>query len=474
MNFIEMLLARTLISRNLGEDWWKAASVELDAWVKNLPLAAPKKHPLSAFMTPTAWGERELQAETYGRLIGFAADLLDCIDHPESNFESKLVELRSPSFFETSSEIHTASMFIRKGMRTEFITSSKKEKRPDLEVNYQGTGILVECKVRSGLSVEERGSDEIYRKKMRSRIDSAESLLKNASDKVPNPTTPYIVALSIEHPSANLFSLEQKLLRSRSEEFLIRHPNVTAIILCDEEPPHREDDKTKISTHLGIVVSQNSDYRLPTEFYQITVDRRIDTRPKFEVLTTYWAYAPADEVTKATLESCELPDYDIVQNVECENCHTLFGVYWHNEVLEKKRLLELKELAYLKERYFTYGIAMNQLVHSLEGMAMKTLHSAIKKEQTTAEAKAEVMILKKFNDWAVEFMEERIATLDLSPSERKKIDREMATRVGQFMEDCFKHIEKLSDEWEKTDEYAKLDAERKGKALPESVPTEAV
>jgi hypothetical protein len=283
-NFMEHLLANALIRRNLGDDWWDAASVEIDAWVGNLRLNTPRKHPLSTFMT--AWGERNLQPETWGRLISFAADLLDCIDEAGSEIESKLAELKSPSFFETWFEIHSASTFIRKGMHTRFIPSSDKEKRPDLEVNFQGTTFLVECKARKSLSVEERNSEAIFRKRMKSRMDSVESLLENASEKVLHPTTPYLVELKVERPNTDLSSLERKLLTSRIEVFLIRHPNVSAVELFQDMSRH-EGDFVVFSTKIGRVFSQNSEYKLPIQFFETMADKRIDTRPEKEVLSTY-------------------------------------------------------------------------------------------------------------------------------------------------------------------------------------------
>src|SRR5713226_5065320 len=71
----------------------------------------------------------------------------------------------------------------------------------------------------------------------------------------------------------------------------------------------------------------------------------------------FWAYPPSDSFSDVTLEYCELPDYDFVVNHECENCKSLIGLFWHNRELEKKRLLEIKEMAYLRERYLSYGIS---------------------------------------------------------------------------------------------------------------------
>lgn len=188
----------------------------------------------------------------------------------------------------------------------------------------------------------------------------------------------------------------------------------------------------------------------------------------------YWAYAPADELTKATLESCELPDYDIVQNVECENCHQLFGVYWHNEALEKTHLVELKEWAYLKERYFAYGIGVSKIGTELLNVAALELLEVVKGKKTKRKALTNVKYAQKFGEWLNEFMETRIATLDLSPSQQRKLDAEIRSRVNQFVDGYIDYGKQRATEWEKTEEYAKIQAEDKKDDLPQSVPSEGV
>jgi hypothetical protein len=282
-NVMELLLAKILITRNL-EGWWESAAQEIDTWVRGLKLSSPSQHPLAKFLTQ--WGERNVRPETYGLLIKFAADLLDVVDEKDSNFESKIPELMSASFFETWFEISVASVFIRKGMQAKFIPSSSREKRPDIEVAFNGSKALVECKVRAKLSTEERSSDDVYRSKMDSRLESVKALLANASEKAKSPNCPYVVSLRIEHPNTILGSLERKMLRSQIETFLVRNTNVTAVVTF-EERNETVEDLTQFQTELSVIVGQLATHKLPDLFYQTLLNPDIDSRPKVDVLATY-------------------------------------------------------------------------------------------------------------------------------------------------------------------------------------------
>lgn len=175
---------------------------------------------------------------------------------------------------------------------------------------------------------------------------------------------------------------------------------------------------------------------------------------------SYWAYAPADELTKATLESCELPEYDIVQNVECENCHQLFGVYWHNENLEKKRLLEIKELAYLKERYVSFGLGSLQLDHLLAYEDLRVLVGNLLKETRGERAfkKRDEATNEKFRIWLHEFTKQRMEGLDMSPRQRRKFDSEIRTLLDKFAKGYIEYVKPRIVEWQRSKDFAELSA----------------
>lgn len=283
-NAVELLLAKTLIVRNLGDNWWKGAEAEINAWVGGLKLKSPRHHPLSAFYTE--FGSRNVRPEAYGQLLRFAVDLLDSVNESGSEVDSKIPELKSPSFFETWFEIHTASVFIRKGMPTIYVASSKTEKRPDLLVTFHHSEILVECKTRAKLSAEERSSDKTFLTRMKIRLSSAEALLLDASAKVTNPTGPYLIALNIERPTMTFFPLEMKQLRSIIEVFLARNTNVTAVILFGDKA-FEEGEYFQFQTELDVILGLAPQYPLSKEFYEIFVNGNIDSRPKMEILASY-------------------------------------------------------------------------------------------------------------------------------------------------------------------------------------------
>ena len=284
-NIMELLLAKTLITRNLEEDWWNGASHEIDSWVKGSPLAVPAQHPVTKFLAE--WGSKEASPATYGRMLGFALDLLDAIDQKDSNLDAKIPELESKSFFETWFEVHTASIFTRKGMPTKFIEESPREKRPDFSITYRDGKVLAECKLRAKLSPEERSSERIFRKRIDARLASVEALLNDASGKVSSPTVPYLIALGIEEPLPTVSSsLERKLLRSLIETFLLRNTNVTALIVLSEHW-FNDGDFVQFQTGISCIPSTLPDRILPDDFYRVLVDSKVNSRPRIESLSEY-------------------------------------------------------------------------------------------------------------------------------------------------------------------------------------------
>jgi len=282
---MELLLATTLVVKNLGKDWWSGASNEINSWAKSLRLSSPARHPLPKLIFE--WGSAEASPATYGRMLSFAFDLLDAIDQKDSNLESKLPELKSESFFETWFELHAASIFRRKGMSTRFIGASPTEKRPDLLIKFGDKYVFGECKMRTGLSPEERFSEQIFKERMRSRLGSVEALLKDASEKVTPEGSPYVVMLGIGEPLSTVSSsLEQKLLRSLIETFLIRNPNITAVVILSEHW-FLDGDLVQFQTRIQYIPSLVATHALPEDFYRILIDAKVNTRPNFESLSEY-------------------------------------------------------------------------------------------------------------------------------------------------------------------------------------------
>lgn len=267
---VEYRLAELLIMRTLGKQWWVSALKEAVAWRYAKPLEGPRKHPLSNFLTD--FGAQTLETSTYGLFIGFALDVLECLEVPNSGVESKFSDLRTASFFETWFEVHSAALFARRGCDVRFVPASNKERRPDLELKFKGRTILVECKSRTKLRPEERASDEVYLKRMNSRFESIDELLSNASRKLPDPQDPYVVAVNAEYSDSKYASLEYKLLGSRIREFLIRNDNVTAVMLSRDHSM-KVDGLTQFLIKVDFAVGSTARHRIPDEFYQTVVER---------------------------------------------------------------------------------------------------------------------------------------------------------------------------------------------------------
>lgn len=178
---------------------------------------------------------------------------------------------------------------------------------------------------------------------------------------------------------------------------------------------------------------------------------------------SYYADRPADNFSKVTLEPCEFPDYDFPAIAQCDNCHWEFRIYWHNLELERKHLVELKELAFLRERYAAIGLGAREMSIQMMRVALREIAGNHKGNRLT------LAYYNKFETWLEEFREERVRNLDLSPSELRKSDREIGARMVQFMNDFAGYAKKRYAKWEKTKEFAELEAEER-KALE----TEAV
>jgi hypothetical protein len=168
----------------------------------------------------------------------------------------------------------------------------------------------------------------------------------------------------------------------------------------------------------------------------------------------FWARAPADPYTEVTFEYCEFPDFDFVQNYPCENCDSMVALYWHNRALEKKRLLELKELSYLKERYLAYNIARSQGHQHIAGVGIKEVADSLTEDREYD--KRLDPILDKMHLWLEEFTKQRMDTLDITPSQRRRIDAEVRARVRKFAKDFAKYAREKGEEWKQTDEYKNL------------------
>lgn len=212
------------------------------------------------------------------------------LDQPVANqsLEGKLTELRSNAFFDAWFEISTCGIFIRKGMIAKLIPESRREKRPDIEVQGDFGKVLVECKARRKLTAEERASDMVYRKKMKVRIGGVVDLLKDALLKFPNPDSPTLVVVNIDLPQNPAGGLELKLLRSELELLMIRNPNLSGVLLLTEVFDEDKGDGI-IGFHgeMHALKSQNPTHPLPDEFFRRLVDSSMDSRPKMFYLTDY-------------------------------------------------------------------------------------------------------------------------------------------------------------------------------------------
>src|ERR1700733_12357554 len=153
----------------------------------------------------------------------------------------------------------------------------------------------------------------------------------------------------------------------------------------------------------------------------------------------YRAIPPSSNLTKPTLEPCDFPDYDFPQTGDCENCHKLFTIYWHNPGLERKHLLEVKQLLFLKNQYTAVTMGELDMLSKLrftgEFMLLGRL-SRSKNGMITGEQWDDFKrCVQDFKVGIEEFKQMKLDSLELTPQEIQRFNSETQRNAKLFSDE---------------------------------------
>lgn len=151
---------------------------------------------------------------------------------------------------------------------------------------------------------------------------------------------------------------------------------------------------------------------------------------------SYYADRPADNFTKVTLEPCEFPDYDFPAIAQCDNCQFEFAIYWHNLELERKHLLEIRELAYVRTRYVAYATAYVSLKLKLTDWFFSSVISELHGVKLPKKTRVRLVEISreavKGEQEINDFMTEKLESSEIPVKEQFRFSRDSARRVNQL------------------------------------------
>ena len=150
------------------------------------------------------------------------------------------------------------------------------------------------------------------------------------------------------------------------------------------------------------------------------------------------AVAPFANFDRVTNESCDFPEYDLVQTSECLNCHASDYLYWHNSELERKHLEETKELLFFKSKvlsdmvifdkfhfHFSKNMMILQMKESLNDIGKRD-NSEIKAKQNAVET-----YVRELSDFCKN-REKKLLSDEEQKSFRNEIDAEVHALFREF------------------------------------------
>lgn len=154
-NKVQLAASLRLIHHFFGDDWYRLVMGRVDSsgamddpkYRKYLRIDDPTRHPLNESL----WSGQPAELVKIVRL-GVALKVLG-LDHPASDIDVKLPELRSASFSKAYFELKVAATYATSKFRVRFLRPEEGKRTPDILVGDSSGGeVPIECKKRDPVS----------------------------------------------------------------------------------------------------------------------------------------------------------------------------------------------------------------------------------------------------------------------------------------------------------------------------------
>lgn len=249
--YVEVIAGLRIISKVLGNEWYKRAAEDIEESSEG----SLKEHPIKYYL-------RMDDPKKIVQLLNFANCLRNL--HGKCNLGMKIKEYtrirkRTPITTERFNKLYTelkvASHFVEKGFGVEFLKESKSIKTPDLKISAKDGCALIECK-------RKKDDDKIFVESIRDSIIAANSQLVDSE--IPG-------MIFVDIPITEEFKVQSKT-REVSWDELYPQLKTVHYVLISGEWQSMVPGRVRSRTYMYSFENKMSDLKLPASIEDVVRD----------------------------------------------------------------------------------------------------------------------------------------------------------------------------------------------------------